>query len=131
MGKAGKMSKIRFFLILTLLLVQPLAQALAQAEFQLPVRNYQKPPQDVYLDTLGAISASGFKVIEIQSKNGLVYFGSQDMKFLAKVSGANSSAVLKITPVSSNYKDEILPINVIFNKLDRKYNAKPTTHTNL
>ncbi len=127
MEKAGKMNKIKFFLILFFLLVQ----TLAHAEFQLPVRNYQKPAQDVYLDTLGAISASGFKVIEIQSKNGLVYFSSQGMKYLAKVTAANSSATLKITPTSSNYKDEILPINVIFNKLDRKYNAKPTDHTNL
>lgn len=127
MGEAGKMNKIKFFLILFILFLQ----SVVFAEFQLPVRNYAKPAQEVYLDTLGAISASGFKVIEIQSKNGLVYFSSQDMKYLAKVFSANSASTLKITPISSNYKDEILPINVIFNKLDRKYNAKPNTHTNL
>ncbi len=125
--EVGKMSKIKFVLILFFLVVQ----TSAFANFQLPVKNYPKPAQEVYLDTLGAISGSGFRVLEIQSKNGLVFFSSQDMKFLAKVFSANSSAVVKITPISSNYKDEILPINVIFNKLDRKYNGKPSTHTNL
>lgn len=101
------------------------------ADFQLPTRDYNQSSQTVYLDTLGAISASGFKIIEMQSRNGLVYFSSQDMQYYAKVFSAGSSATLKITPISSNYKDEILPINVIFNKLDRKYNGKPNTHTNL
>ena len=65
------------------------------------------------------------------TKNGLVYFSSQNMQFLAKVFSSNSGSTLKITPISSNYNDEILPINVIFNKLDRKYNGKPNGHTNL
>ncbi len=127
MEEVGKMNKIKFFLFLILLVVQ----TPAFADFQLPIRNYNQSSQIVYLDTLGVISASGFRIIEMQSKSGLVYFASQDMQFLAKVFSAGSSSTLKITPISSNYKDEILPINVIFNKLDRKYNGKPSTHTNL
>ncbi len=127
MEEVGKMSKIKFLLILFLLFVQ----TAVFADFQLPIKNYQKPASEVYLDTLAAVSASGFKIIEVQSKNGLIYFSSQNMKYLAKVYSANSSTAVKITPISSNYKDEILPINVIFNKLDRKYNEKPSTHTNL
>ncbi len=127
MEEVGKMSKIKLILILFCIFMQ----ASAFANFQLPVKNYSKPAQEVYIDTLGAISGSGFKVIEIQSKNGLVYFSSENMQFLAKVYSVGSSSTLKITPISSNYKDEILPINVIFNKLDRKYNEKPNTHTNL
>ena len=88
MEEVGKMSKIKFFLFLILLVVQ----TPAFADFQLPIRNYNQSSQIVYLDTLGVISASGFRIIEMQSKSGLVYFASQDMQFLAKVFSAGSSS---------------------------------------
>ena len=116
MVEVGKMNRIKFFLISFILLMQ----TSVFADFQLPIRDYNQTSQTVYLDTLGAISASGFKIIEMQSKNGLVYFSSQDIQYYAKVFNAGSSATLKITPISSNYKDEILPINVIFNLEYRK-----------
>ena len=84
MVEVGKMNRIKFFLISFILLMQ----TSVFADFQLPIRDYNQTSQTVYLDTLGAISASGFKIIEMQSKNGLVYFSSQDIQYYAKVFNA-------------------------------------------
>ncbi|MBP3820670.1 hypothetical protein J6G99_03390 [bacterium] len=75
--------------------------------------------------TISAINANRFNIDEIQSKSGYILFTAVNKKFLATILNVNTNqAMLKITPVDSNYYFQPGIITNIFKYIDINKNKK-------
>jgi len=73
-------------------------------KYQNCVKVFNTDNVTLYFLTISAINANRFEVEEIQSKAGNILFTAANKQFLATVSNVNTNqAILRITPVDSNY----------------------------
>ncbi len=68
------------------------------------VKIYDTNVENLFLMTLAAINASGFKIDEIQSQTGLISFEAGNKSLLVSVTKVNpKTAMIKITPMDNSY----------------------------
>lgn len=78
-------------------------------------RSYAKPAEPVFYIVLSAIAKNGYKVNEIQSKNGLILFSAGNKEFFVNITQIDGqTALVKITPADNNYSFQYSLLDNIF-----------------
>lgn len=95
------------------------SQQINPVDYTYCIKTYQIHSSELFQRLLSAISASNYKIIELQSKSSRVLFSVWGKEFLAVVHRQSSNmATIKILPTDNNFyfKQEFL--DKIFDEID-------------
>ena len=94
-------------------------KTIVSTNFEDCIKIYPISAENLFLLTLASINANGYKIDEIQSRNGLVSFFTGNKMLLASITKLNdSSSMIKITPMDNSYNfPNTIPIK-LFNYIN-------------